>query len=194
MQTDTKMVTLRLSPNDIHMAYYLYTNSFVARCKNCPDMLNYLVCKLSEDIESNKTKSDGRIIQNLIEQNRIMLKMNPFIDEEVNIADTKLKVGKPYNAYINYDSLNTLHNHIIKFTEIKKPHSSWIVQLAILYSFLPLAKKLGDFDIDKEGENISKRINEIEKLYMVEKLAKVLRNKDYDIKKVETIKEILDSM
>ena len=192
MKENIKMVTLRLSSNDIHMAYYLYTNKFIATCKNCPEMLNYLVYKLSEDIGNNN--DDGELIRNLIEKNRRMSVLKPFIDDEVNINGTILKVGKPYNAYIPYEILESIQKHIIKHTEVKKPHSSWIVQLAILHSFLPLAKKLDYFDIEKEKENISKRLDDIDKLYLVEKLVRVLRNKDVDIKKIEAIKEILDSL
>lgn len=184
-----KMVTLRFSPIDIYMANYVYYNNMANEVRNCPDMIDVLVCKLRAELIGES--SSGKI-NKLLNQYRKLRITKPFNVDSVDIAGTKLYVSKPYNVFVNSKVISDLQNHIIKNTEIKKPHSSWIIQISILNAFLPLAKKLGDFDINKDAKNNDREISEVEKLDMIENFVKLFKNAKQNADKINQIKEILE--
>lgn len=182
-----KMITLRLSAIDLHMANYVFYNNMAMFVRNCPDMIDALPIKLRDEVINNHT---GKI-NKLLNQYEKLKVDKPFGADEVDIAGTKLSIGKPYNVFVNPSAISDLQEYIINNTEIKKPHSSWIIQLSILNAFLPLAKRLGDFDIDKIGDLNGDEINEIEKIDMIEKFVKLFKNTKQNANKINQIKDIL---
>lgn len=182
-----KMITLRLSAIDLYMANYVFYNNMAMVVRNCPDMIDVLPGKLRDDVINNHTRK----INKLLNQYEKLKAEKPFGADEVDIAGTKLSVGKPYNVFVNSSAIADLQEYIIKNTEIKKPHSSWIIQLSIFNAFLPLAKRLGDFDIDKIDNINGDEINEIEKIDMIEKFVKLFKNAKQNANKIKQIKDIL---
>lgn len=184
-----KMVTLRLSPIDIYMANYVFYNNMAMLVRNCPDMIDSLVTKLRDEILNGY---DGKINKLFKQYEKIKLDKT-FGTNEADIAGTKISVGKPYNVFVNLKVISELQEYIIEHTEIKKPHSSWIIQLSIVNAFLPLAKRLGDYDIDKEEKLKSTDIGEIEKIELIEKFVGLFKNTKMNADKIIQIKKILEN-
>lgn len=184
-----KMVTLRLSPIDIYMANYVFYNNMAMLVRNCPDMIDSLVTKLRDEILNGY---DGKINKLFKQYEKIKLD-KAFGTNEADIAGTKISVGKPYNVFVNEKVISELQEYIIKHTEIKKPHSSWIIQLSIVNAFIPLAKRLGDYDIDKKDKFKSEDIGEIEKIELIEKFVGLFKNTKMNATKINQIIKILEN-
>lgn len=191
MENDSKdkMVTLRLSAVDIYMANYVFYNNMAMMVRTCPDMINALVVKLRDEIINGY---NGKI-NKLFNQYEKIKVSKPFGINEADIAGTKICVGKPYNVFVNLEVINDLQKYIIEHSEIKKPHSSWIIQLSIANAFLPLAKKLGEYDIDKVEKTVVGSVSEREKIELIEKFVHLFKNTQINSDKINEIKKILEN-
>lgn len=184
-----KMVTLRLSPIDIYMANYVFYNNMAMLVRTCPDMIDSLVTKFRDETINGY---DGKV-NKIFKQYETIKSTKPFSMDEADIAGTKISVGKPYNVFVNTKVISDLQEYLMKHTEIKKPHSSWIIQLSIVNAFLPIAKRLGDYEIDKEEKLNNADIGEIEKIELIEKFVKLFKNTKMNANKINQIKKILEN-
>lgn len=189
-----KMVTLRLSPLDIYVINYIYRNSWIADMLifyKCTDLINTVVYNLCDDIEKADDKRTFFHHLNLKRKNLSRKKSFMGITQ-IKIMGTELSYGKPYNVYMSSEILSTIQNYMIEHTEVQRPHSSWITQLALVNTFAILAEKKGEFKFDLEDDLVGEHLKDFEKIDLIDKFVCLFKDDVMNADKIKRIKEILD--
>ena len=191
-----KMLTLRLSPLDIYEINYIYRNSWIADMfifYKCTDLLNTVVYNLCDDIEKS---DDKRMFFYHLNLKRKNLSKNKTFNSltQIKVMGTELAYGKPYNVYMSSEILSTIQTYFIEYTEVQRPHSSWITQLGLINTFTMIAEKKGEFKFDVEDNLVGDHLKDFEKIDLIEKFVKLFKEDDLNADKIKRIKAILDEM
>ena len=189
-----KMVTLRLSPLDIYEINYIAIQSWEAKktiYSKCTDLLNSVVYDLCDDIE--KAEDKRKFIYHLISKREKLMNKKTFKSlTQAKVLGTELATSKPYNVYLSSEILSTIQDYLIEYTEVQRPHSSWITHLALTNTFTLVAKAIGEFDFDPEDNLIGEPLEEMEKIDLIERFVKLFKADDINADKIKRIKAILD--